>query len=178
MVSAPPAGTRFSGGKKKVGGVLVPKRIRFSGGTMPPPPNCVTSVSECVSPPRFSKRSEEPAFRLTCVGAKCHEPANLWSTSWPMKLSNVVLPLPTHVGGLAGTAALNDAASQSSWAMTRPGFADATAARVRNAAATATSTETRTALIDLPSGLPATSGIAEHYVRSGPAGFQVLRAYA
>src|SRR3954462_13837789 len=72
-----------------------------------------------------------------------------------MKLPNVVLPLPTHVGGVPGTAALNDAASQSSWAMTRPGFAEPTAAMVRNAAATATSTETRTALIDLPSGLPA-----------------------
>jgi hypothetical protein len=29
---------------KKVGGVGVPKRISFSGSTMPPPPNCDTSM--------------------------------------------------------------------------------------------------------------------------------------
>src|SRR5215211_7498886 len=64
-----------------------------------------------------------------------------------MKSVNVVVPLPTQVGGLPGIAALNDAASQSSWATTRPGFADATAEMARNAAATATTTETRSALI-------------------------------
>src|SRR4051794_31312247 len=70
-----------------------------------------------------------------------------------MKSPNVVVPLPTQVGGLAGTAALNDAAPPSSWAATRPGFADATAEMARNAAATATTTEARTTLIGLLSGL-------------------------
>src|SRR3954469_8072629 len=82
-----------------------------------------------------------------------------------MKSPNVVVPLPTQVGGLAGTAALNDAASQSSWAMTLPGFADATAAMTRTAATTATSTETRIALIALPSSVFAclTSGVPDGY---------------
>src|SRR4051794_10911825 len=93
-----------------------------------------------------------------------------------MKSPNVVVPLPTQVGGLAGTAALNDAASQSSWAATRPGFADATAETARNAAATATTTETRTTLIGLLSSVCAcmTSGVAEHYLRSASTGLQVL----
>src|SRR5215203_3582566 len=82
-----------------------------------------------------------------------------------MKSPNVVVPLPTQVGGLAGMAALNDTASQSSWAMTLPGFADATAAVTRNAAATATSTETRIALIGPPSSVFAclTSGVIDRY---------------
>src|SRR5580765_2007495 len=70
-----------------------------------------------------------------------------------MKLSNVVVPLPTQVGGSAGTAALNDAASQSSWAMTRPGFADATAEMERNAAMAAASTKNWTALTESPFGV-------------------------
>src|SRR3954453_14707271 len=70
-----------------------------------------------------------------------------------MKLSNVVVPLPTQVGGLAGTAGLNDAASQSSWAMTRPGFADATAEMERNATMAAASTENRTVFTEFPFGV-------------------------
>src|SRR3954452_20889666 len=70
-----------------------------------------------------------------------------------MKLSNVVVPLPMQVGGLAGTAALNDAASQSSWAMPRPGSADATAEMERNAAMAAASIETRTVFTESPFGV-------------------------
>src|SRR4026207_1882987 len=96
-----------------------------------------------------------------------------------MKSSNVVVPLPTQVGGLAGTARLNATGSQSSLAMTRPGFADATAEMDRNAAATTTSNETRNALIDLPSGgCRLTSGGAEHYARRGAVGVAFLRGYS
>src|SRR3954449_10397138 len=97
-----------------------------------------------------------------------------------MKSPNVVVPLPTQVGGLAGTAALNDAESQSSWAATRPGFADATAETARNAAATATTTETRIALIGLPSSVFAclTSGVPDRYAAGGGPDCRSNRAYS
>ena len=96
-VVEPPAGTNRGGPKKYVGGVGVPNRIRFSPGTIPPPPNCVVCVSVCVSPPRFMTESELteselPASIVTCFGEKRHAPANLWSTSCAMKSSNVVPP--------------------------------------------------------------------------------------
>src|SRR5262249_33264045 len=39
IVPSPPAGMKLNGPKKNVGGVGVPNRISFSGGTIPPPPN-------------------------------------------------------------------------------------------------------------------------------------------
>src|SRR3954469_20972188 len=102
IVVLPPAGTKLNGGKKNVGGVVVPNRIWFKGGTTPPPPNCVTGVRLCVSAPWLTICSELPAATFTWLAENRHAPANLWLTSCPMKSANAVLPLPTHVGGSAG----------------------------------------------------------------------------
>src|SRR4029078_3135865 len=98
---------------------------------MPPPPNCVTSVSVCASPPWFTSRRELPASILTLFSENLHAPANLWSTSCPMKSVNVVPPLPTHVGGFAGTARLKVTGSQSSFIFNVVGSARADTGRSR-----------------------------------------------
>src|SRR6266508_3011249 len=147
----PPAGTKLNGGKKNVGGVGVPNRISFSGGTIPPPPNCVTGVSEWVSPPWLKIRTELPASIVPWPGENRHAPANLWSTSWPMKSPNVVPPSPTHVGGSPGTARLKDTGSQSSFIRIVPGSAHAQVGRSKATTTAATPPESfLTTLLSLP----------------------------
>ena len=107
IVVSSPAGMKLGGPKKNVGGVGVPKRISLIGGTIPPPPNCVTWVNVCVSPPRFSTVSEFPAFTFTRGAEKCQAPANLFSVNSWIKTSNGVPPLRVHAVG-SWSATLNE----------------------------------------------------------------------
>src|SRR4029453_11365082 len=107
IVVSSPAATKLNGPKKNVGGVVVPNRTRLIGSTIPPPPNCVTSVNVCVSPPRFSTVSESPERSFTCGAEKRQAPANLLCVSCWMKTSNGVPPWRLQIVGAWG-ASLND----------------------------------------------------------------------
>src|SRR5713101_287533 len=68
-------------------------------GGMNPPPNSLTFVKVCVSPARFCKLRTVPGARVPAAGSKCHEPTFWAAVTSAIKLSNVMVPLPTHVPG-------------------------------------------------------------------------------
>src|SRR5262249_44697059 len=80
--------------KKNVGGNGVPKRISFNGGTMAPPPNCVTCVNVGVSPPWVTIRSELAASIVTWPGEEGPAPPKPWPARRPTKPPHAAPPAP------------------------------------------------------------------------------------